>query len=617
MFNNTTPIDNINIAILGCVSAGKSTILNAMFCQDFSQCKIKRTTMIPAAFVETESTNAQNPENINKIISEKNMNIIKDTESGKPLDLKAHGIEMVFNVEKLDIKISKDYNITLYDTPGLNDARTKNEYYRYLKDNFKKFNIIMFIVNIESGLNTSDEMDIIKFISENISIQKQNKKNIKLLVVANKSDEMQILKGQTNPEIVDEELKEMFDQIQRTVIQVLHTNNVDESLIGVVPICGIDAHVYRMIRAKGSDYKLSPSQISRIGIREEGNKFRKMDAREQNKVIQKIISNKQTVKDAITLSGFTCIDYLLAGCINKDSHTFVASNIEEELNKINELTLSNLIPTLIQKLTLLSKIKKTNPVYYKDNLETICTRIDSIIETRINSMSDVHLIIEEYKKIKDSILKNKIKIGSTLFIGEIISELINFHIYPTYIIKRINELVSFEFSLKNIPIKKLHYFLVLKHIRGGYGYIGKYNLKTVDELLSQLTIKNSSELCKFNFSDLTDELCKSTLEIFDSLKHAPNFMVFLRSFMICCINSNPQNIVKRSLFYKKHGEIQLHEYIIIFISSRQIDTKCRIDASEFCNNITIDPNDKELIFDNYYVNYAKQIDPSNFMTFRF
>ena len=45
MFTNTTPIDNINIAIVGCVSAGKSTIMNAMFCQDFSQCKIKRTTM--------------------------------------------------------------------------------------------------------------------------------------------------------------------------------------------------------------------------------------------------------------------------------------------------------------------------------------------------------------------------------------------------------------------------------------------------------------------------------------------------------------------------------------------------------------------------------------------
>lgn len=616
MFTNTTPIDNINIVILGCVSAGKSTILNAMFCQDFSQCKIKRTTMIPTAFVETKTANIQTPDEINKIISEKNMNIIRDTESSKPLDLEAHGIEMVFNVEKLDIKISKDYNVTLYDTPGLNDARTKNEYYKYLKANFEKFNIIMFIVNIESGLNTSDEMDIIKFIAENISIQKQNKKNIKLLVVANKSDEMQILKGKRNPEIVDEELKEMFDQIQKTIIQVLHTNNVDESLIGVVPICGIDAHVYRMIRAKGSDYKLSPSQISQIGIREEGNKFRKMDAREQNNVIQKIISNKQTVKDAITLSGFTSIDYLLAGCINKDSHTFVASNIEQELNKIHELTLSNLIPTLIQKLTLLAKIKKTNPVYYKDKLTTICRRIDSIIETKINSICEVELVIKEYNDIKDSIFTNKTKIiiNVTLFdkksmtIGEILSELFEFDIYPSYIIKRINELVSIEFSLKNIRIRKLSYFSILRNIEKG----SKYNPKTVEKLLSQLTIKNSSELCKFNFNDLTDELCEKTIAIFDTLRYTSNFMVFLRSFMICGIHSNPENIVKRSLFYKKHGEIQLHEYILINILSKN-----HIDASVFCNNITIDPTDKELIFDNYYVSYAKQVDPSNFITFRF
>ena len=56
-----TPTNNINICIVGCVSAGKSTILNALFRQDFAQAKIKRTTMVPTVFVEVpDSDNSDN-----------------------------------------------------------------------------------------------------------------------------------------------------------------------------------------------------------------------------------------------------------------------------------------------------------------------------------------------------------------------------------------------------------------------------------------------------------------------------------------------------------------------------------------------------------------------------
>ena len=73
MFCQQTPTENINIAILGCVSAGKSTILNAMFCQDLSQCKIKRTTMMPTAFVETQNKHeTMSPDEINEAISSVN-----------------------------------------------------------------------------------------------------------------------------------------------------------------------------------------------------------------------------------------------------------------------------------------------------------------------------------------------------------------------------------------------------------------------------------------------------------------------------------------------------------------------------------------------------------------
>ena len=40
---STIPTDNINICVVGGVSTGKSTFLNAIFCEQLTECKIKRT----------------------------------------------------------------------------------------------------------------------------------------------------------------------------------------------------------------------------------------------------------------------------------------------------------------------------------------------------------------------------------------------------------------------------------------------------------------------------------------------------------------------------------------------------------------------------------------------
>ena len=108
------PTDNLNICIVGCVSAGKSTILNAMFCQDLSQSKIKRTTMMPTVFVETKNPSiCQTQEQISLAITAKNAEIIASTELNQALNLATYGNQLVFDVDTLDIPISKQsYNKT-------------------------------------------------------------------------------------------------------------------------------------------------------------------------------------------------------------------------------------------------------------------------------------------------------------------------------------------------------------------------------------------------------------------------------------------------------------------------------------------------------------------------
>ena len=42
--------NQINVAIVGSVSVGKSTLLNTIFAETFSDCKLKRTTMTPQIY---------------------------------------------------------------------------------------------------------------------------------------------------------------------------------------------------------------------------------------------------------------------------------------------------------------------------------------------------------------------------------------------------------------------------------------------------------------------------------------------------------------------------------------------------------------------------------------
>ena len=48
---------SIRIALFGPVSAGKSTLLNCLFCEQFSDMKIKRTTMLPQVYYGTDKKN--------------------------------------------------------------------------------------------------------------------------------------------------------------------------------------------------------------------------------------------------------------------------------------------------------------------------------------------------------------------------------------------------------------------------------------------------------------------------------------------------------------------------------------------------------------------------------
>jgi GTPase Era involved in 16S rRNA processing len=596
----TSEFTNINICLVGCVSAGKSTILNAFFGQDYAQCKIKRTTMMPNKFIETIDRKQINSfDSINSTISEVNKQIYKQTELGSNLSLADYGTELTFYVEPMQMNIGSNkekkstYQICIYDIPGLNDARTKTIYYDYLKNNFHKFNIILFVVDIHSGLNTSDEMDILNFLATNIKKHKTtSQKNITLLTVVNKADDMQL--DGDNLEVLGE-LGEMFDQTSNTVKQVFIKQNISSNLVGCIPICGLDAHLYRMIKKFKDINKLTDENILRIGINEEGSKFRKYSKDQQRSKVQSKLSDTEFVDDMIKLSGFSQIEKALDSFIKLNGKSMVTENTFYEYKKLPEITLDNMIDNLKIRFKLLLPLSEIDDATYSAEMSKVVKQINTLVYKKINQMTNLLHIKGFYDNdfikpiIEDKVIKREI------------SDFFDLNIYPSYLTDRILELICVECSEKQITLSI--FVLYIKMLED----IGIFDNKVIDLLFTSL-MANPKYTQTITFDQVSGFIIgEGVMSFLEKLKTHENFIVFLRFFIANYICSSCENnhveLTHILMFLTKNKELPLRQFIKDFRVEKGRCSIIKNKQAYFSNNqMSCDSN----ILLTYYIEKCKE-----------
>jgi predicted GTPase len=598
--NSMVPTDNINICFVGGVSTGKSTILNAIFCEQLTQCKIKRTTMVPTIYIENENNPFQitQPEEIFKQISEKNQELIEKTENGQKITKKEYS-ELTFNVGKLDINILQDAYVNVYDIPGLNDARTKDIYYEYLEENFHKFNLLIFIVDIHSGLNTSDEIDIVNFITNNTRHQMdKNNKKIYTMVIVNKADDMQLDEDsdETDKLCLTGELNEMYEQVEKTIRTEFERKNISEHLIGIIPLCAIDSYLYRMVKKHGNDFKLSPEQILKIGVNENGKKFSTLKPATQEKKVYEILNDNAFIETMIKLSGFSCLEKTLHKFLNENNtgKTIRIQNLLFTLKKHMDflvyLSDSNTVfppnfESLVEKhIDIYQAIKKIDINLYEEFMSNIVAKMFVILQEKVKlyKYDTIDNLINNYEKLNDKILK------------PYFSEYCDTSDFPAFIKQHIYSLIlehnehRYQSDIDAFMIELS--YLELLHF---------YNSITINTLICIFIRKPTMafEYHRVEFVKVLNSFVELDIDISQLLR-----FVLLHDIKHCAYGNSGDLLFIRKMMYQLHNEIPIQNYILLHF--HRIKTLSDEVVIKGINEETL--SNEELVVDKYYLDYISR-----------
>lgn len=381
----------INIAILGCVSSGKSTLMNSLFAETYSDMKIRKTTMCPQVYTTNydlivPKISAKNIRNNNTRIN----NSILKTKNKDEVNEVEYEVPPMKDIIKLDKKV----NFKIYDVPGLNDSETKDVLYDYVKNNFYKFDIVLFLVDINSGLNTTDELDILKLInSECLKIKNKYNKEIIPIIICNKCDMMKL--GANNELLLDEDYEEMFEQVKNIV-----ANNV--TFMSRVPIIKYSAaytYMYRLIEIQSNiiPENLDKSYLDKIGMDVCGRlgwtKITKGKTFEETwQVLKPYLTD---IDYPLKLSGFEVLSTLLTYYIN--------NNTKLLYHKINYIVDNSVFDF---KYNYIRKIDSLLDSTYGDKI--VCDELEKFINFSFSDLINLDKITDDtFQKVKNSITKLK------------------------------------------------------------------------------------------------------------------------------------------------------------------------------------------------------------------
>ncbi len=539
--------ENIHIAILGPVSAGKSTLFNALCSNTCSDMKRRKTTMLPQIYeITTEKGKIDSIDYIYNKNKESNEKVLQLRENGQ-FNVQRDFVELIHKISPISEFITlpdKKATYSILDMPGLN-CGGDTIYFDYIRNKSKDIDIYLLVFDINSGLNTTDEINIIQLVVQ--EIKKNSNGYIHFLI--NKCDEISF-DSNNKVNLGDEELDELYERCV-SAINKQCADIIDRISFG--PICSSKLYVYRGV--KNDIVNIDENHLDNI-IKEECGKteLKKLtDTKMKRKFISGLLQQREDMyKGWMDETGYNYFMTNISSNISKNYKDIVYYHINKEIEKVAQEQCTS-IDAIIEKITRINaridNVKKVTknklvPAYVMKNLDIINQKLDKYIISGVDSYSGSNLDIvnsfiskivnyftvltniyssnplQESKQALEN-KRNKLLENSLIekFTFEVFEELYNKNLITEDIIKKscvnsfkinidmFNSIIKEMSKIKNVPDKLintviLEYIIYIKTLKFDFG-IFQTSLKTILDFKSK-EVQLISNIIKIYFNNNMD-----------------------------------------------------------------------------------------------------------------
>ena len=305
-------------------SVGKSTVLNAMLGDKYSEVSMRRTTAGVNFFrIHGNSDIASDPKAATWTHSEIQKSNAR-LRSAKNDELE----EMFFDIEvdePLLKETREDSKLVLVDIPGINEANSKSIYKDYVAEKWNTFDAVIVVMDAVQGVNTEEQVQLLEFVKENCN----SKKDLAVFILCNKvddpDDEEQIIlvkEAQVKVEQIfgDECSRQGLTKLIDSASHGAGTPEAMATFKTFIPVSAMNAYIYRSASGLTQEklQKFDKELIEKIGREEVGRfKWKKLSDDEKVAAVHSVLSDPESLKERMEATKFETFLSIFSRCLGR------------------------------------------------------------------------------------------------------------------------------------------------------------------------------------------------------------------------------------------------------------------------------------------------------------